>query len=152
MYQTRLDPVNVGEYLSEGGLNDEEYWNLIRYHYVRAISFENLNVEQGLRHFLTNGGFRLPGEAQRIDRLLTTFAQCFWEDNSGNALCCPFSHQDTVYLLAFAVIMLNTDLHKADAGNTSSRKRKKMTKLEFMNNLRGVDSASDLNKEVRNAT
>jgi len=147
VYQSRLDPVNLGDYLSEGGLNDEEYWNLIRYQYVRAISFENLNVEQGLRHFLTNGGFRLPGEAQRIDRLLTTFAQCFWEDNSGNVECCPFSHQDTVYLLAFAVIMLNTDLHKADAGKNSSRKRKKMTKLEFMNNLRGVDSASDLNKD-----
>ena len=104
-----------------------------------------MNVEQGLRHFLTNAGFRLPGEAQKIDRLITVFAQCFWEDNAGTASC-PFSHQDTVFILSFSVIMLNTDLHKANA-NLAKKKVKKMTKQEFMNNLRGVDNSSDLSKD-----
>ena len=143
--QGRLDSTMLGDYLGEGGTSDVEYWNLIRYHYIRAISFEGMNVEQGLRHFLTSAGFRLPGEAQKIDRLITVFAQCFWEDNAGTA-CCPFSHQDTVFILAFSVIMLNTDLHKANV-DTGRKQRKKMTKAEFMNNLRGVDNSSDLSKD-----
>ena len=109
-----------------------------------------MNVEGGLRHFLTNCGFRLPGEAQKIDRLITTFSQCFWEDNSGTA-CCPFSHQDTVFLLAFAVIMLNTDLHRANV-DQGRKKRKKMTKTEFLNNLRGVDNSADLSKDYLSNT
>ncbi|GMI09374.1 hypothetical protein TrLO_g6817 [Triparma laevis f. longispina] len=150
MYQTSLDATILGDYLGEGGRGDEEYWNLIRYHYVRAISFEGMNVEGGLRHFLTNCGFRLPGEAQKIDRLITTFSQCFWEDNSGTS-CCPFSHQDTVFLLAFAVIMLNTDLHRANRPG-ERKKPKKMTKTEFLNNLRGVDPGGDLSKDYLSNT
>ncbi len=30
---------------------------------------------------LTKGGFRLPGEAQKIDRLTQAFAIAFYEDN-----------------------------------------------------------------------
>lgn len=61
---------------------------------------------------------------------------------------CPFQDQDTVFLLAFAIIMLNTDLHKSNASSSSSRKqRKKMTKLEFLNNLRGVDVNEDISKD-----
>ena len=142
MYQTSLDDVLLGDYLGEGGVGskEEEYWNLVRYHYVRAVSFESLNVEQGLRHYLTSCGFRLPGESQKIDRLMSTFAHCFWEDNSGDSECCPFHHQDTIYLLAFAIIMLNTDLHKMSVDNKRSSRRK-MNKAEFMKNLRGVDTS-----------
>jgi Sec7-like guanine-nucleotide exchange factor len=74
MYQTSLDTVLLGDYLGEGGVGtkEEEYWNLVRYHYVRAVSFESMDVEQGLRYFLTSCGFRLPGESQKIDRLMST--------------------------------------------------------------------------------
>jgi acyl-CoA-binding protein len=142
MYQTSLDDALLGDYLGEGGVGskEEEYWNLVRYHYVRAVSFEGLDVEQGLRHYLTSCGFRLPGESQKIDRLMSTFAHCFWEDNSGDSDCCPFSHQDTIYLLAFAIIMLNTDLHKMSV-DTKRSSRRKMNKAEFMKNLRGVDTS-----------
>ena len=92
-----------------------------------------------LRHFLTNCGFRLPGEAQRIDRIMSTFAKCYFEDNAGDSQRCPFKYEDTVYLISFAIIMLNTDLHKPS--------RKKMTKGEFINNLRGVEQGEDIPKE-----
>mmetsp|Transcript_28430 Transcript_28430/g.34635 ORF Transcript_28430/g.34635 Transcript_28430/m.34635 type:complete len:1081 (-) Transcript_28430:82-3324(-) len=154
-----LDSAVLGDYLGEGGhAGDGEFWNQLRYHYVRAISFVGMNVEEGLRHFLTRSGFRLPGEAQKIDRIITTFSQCFWEDNAGDHTRCPFRHQDTVFLLSFAIIMLNTDLHKSGSSSavttalpslnsSSKRHRKKMTKQEFTNNLRGVDNAEDLSKD-----
>ena len=111
-------------------------------------------MNESLRHFLTNCGFRLPGEAQKIDRIMDTFAQCYWEDNAGDHGRCPYSNKDTVFLIAFAIIMLNTDLHKTSNFTTLSGKsiskhkqRKKMTKSEFLNNLRGVDNSEDIPRE-----
>lgn len=99
-----------------------------------------------LRHLLTQGGFRLPGEAQQIDRLISTFSQCYWEDNAGDSVHCPFEDQDTVFLLSFAIIMLNTDLHKShDSNGNKKRQTKKMTQVEFINNLRGVAKGEDIN-------
>ena len=102
-----------------------------------------------LRHLLTNCGFRLPGEAQEIDRIITTFAQCYWEDNAGDQYRCPLQHQDSVFLLSYAIIMLNTDLHKTSRSSSSIiRKRpKNMTKSEFIANLRGVIRFEELASE-----
>lgn len=94
---------------------------------------------------MTTSGFRLPGEAQRIDRIVDTFAQCFFEDNAGDHQRCPFKDQDTVYLLVFAIIMLNTDLHKNDSN--ARRATKSMTKTEFTNNLRGAIINEGFSKE-----
>ena len=51
-------------------------------------------------------GFRLPGEAQKIDRLMEKFAERF-------VSCNPdiFKSADVAYVLAYSVIMLNTDAH-----------------------------------------
>jgi hypothetical protein len=150
IHRTELRPADLGKYLGDGGSDgsETEYWNLIRFSYIRAISFVGMTVEQGLRHLLTNGGFRLPGEAQQVDRLITTFAQCYWEDNAGDQVHCPFQDQDTVFLLSFAIIMLNTDLHKSNpATATKKHQRKRMTKPEFLTNLRGVANSDELNQE-----
>lgn len=103
-------------------------------------------VDYRLRHFLTCCGFRLPGEAQRVDRIMTTFAKCYYEDNAGDSQRCPFKHEDTVYLLSFAIIMLNTDLHKS-ASSQSRPPRKKMNKTEFINNLRGAEQGEEISRE-----
>jgi hypothetical protein len=166
IHKDDLKPSDLGRYLGESGTDgsDTEYWNLIRFNYIRAHSFVGMGAEQGyvelsdqyckcmsvvsnnfllsvrLRHLLTNCGFQLPGEAQQIDRIMCTFAQCYWEDNAGDNLLCPFQDQDTVFLLSFAIIMLNTDLHKAYDPPSHGRKkdRKRMTKTEFLTNMRGA--------------
>jgi len=85
---------------------------------------------------------------------MTTFSQCYWEDNAGDHGRCPFQDQDTVFLISFAIIMLNTDLHKVSMFEAPKgrpvpkhKQRKKMTKPEFLNNLRGVDNSEDLSRE-----
>lgn len=102
-----------------------------------------------LRQFVTSCGFHLPGEAQRIDRIISTFAQCFWEDNAGDRVNCPFYHQDTVCLLAFSIIMLNTDLHKAtgESSAKSGRKVRRMSRDEFVDNLKRALPSEELPKE-----
>ncbi|CAN0279752.1 unnamed protein product, partial [Ectocarpus fasciculatus] len=88
---------------------------------------------------LSRGGFclrRLPGESQKVDRLVSSFAECYVADNRDNPTC-PFTNADTPFILSFAIIMLNTDLHRANAG-TGRRRRRRMTKEDFISNLRGV--------------
>ena len=84
---------------------------------------------------------------------MSTFAQCYWEDNAGDHTKCPFKDQDTVFLLSFAIIMLNTDLHKSmpagksKSSGSSKHARKQITKAEFLKNFSGVESGEDLNKD-----
>jgi len=151
VHQHSLPPHILGDFLGEGSDSISDHWDMIRYHYVRAISFVDLNVEEALRHFLQHCGFHLPGEAQRIERIIATFAQTYFEDNVGDYGRCPFQQQDTVFLLAYAIIMLNTDLHKApDTKNHNGRKRKKMTQQEFRDNLKRAVPGEELPKDYVN--
>ena len=60
--------------------------------------------DQSLREF--QSAFRMPGEAQKIDRILNAFgSQYYLSDTS------TFGNEDAVYVLAFSCIMLNSDLH-----------------------------------------
>ncbi|RZR78841.1 hypothetical protein BHM03_00004390 [Ensete ventricosum] len=58
-----------------------------------SLKFSGLEFDTAIREFLK--GFRLPGEAQKIDRIMEKFAERY----------------NTAYVLAYAVIMLNTDAH-----------------------------------------
>ena len=50
--------------------------------------------------------FRLPGEAQKINRIMESFGRHYHAQ-------CPtaFANADAVYVLAYSVIILNTDQH-----------------------------------------
>ncbi|GMF38798.1 unnamed protein product [Phytophthora fragariaefolia] len=121
----------IGDYLGEG---DEDFKVQVRLTYVRAISFKGMTLVESLRHFLTNGGFRLPGEAQKIERMVEAFAQCHWDDSPA------FSSADTAMIIAYSIIMLNTDLHNPNV------KKNKMSKEQFVKNNRGIDNGNDLPK------
>ena len=60
------------------------------------------------RRFLS--GFRLPGEAQKIDRLMEKFAERYVSCNQE-----AFKSADVAYVLAYSVVMLNTDAHNPQA-------------------------------------
>ena len=56
---------------------NETFNKEVMYSYVDQIDFTSLVFVPALRKFL--GGFRLPGEAQKIDRLMEKFAACYIE-------------------------------------------------------------------------
>ena len=85
-------------------------------------------MDVALRKFQCH--FRMPGEAQKIERLMEAFAERYCESNSDQAK--RFKSTDTVFLLAFAIIMLNTDLH-----NVSVKAERKMKVEDFIKNMRG---------------
>ena len=146
VYKNSLDPSAIGEFLGEGGRTPAEvdYWSQIRFRYTRAVSFVEMDLEPALRLYLTGCGFRLPGEAQKVDRFVEVFVKVFWQDNSGTPHC-PFSHPDTVHLVTYAIIMLNTDHHRANLSKTKARS--KMTRDQFVLNLRGADKDRDIDSD-----
>jgi Sec7 domain len=77
--------------------------------------------------------------------MVSTFSQIYFEDNAGDNDRCPFQDHDIIYMMVFAMIMLNTDLHKADF--VSGKGQRKMTKAEFVSNLRGAMQGESVSKE-----
>ncbi|KAG9400237.1 Cytohesin-1 [Aphanomyces cochlioides] len=118
-----LDKDKIGEYL--GG--DDSFGLQVLAAFAQSFEFGNKPFELCLREFLSK--FRLPGESQKIDRVMEAFAKAFHAKNPT-----MFTNHDVVYILAFSTIMLNTDLH-----NPSMNNRKRMTKEEFVRNNRGID-------------
>jgi cytohesin len=96
--------------------------------------FDQQTFDQALRAYLWS--FRLPGESQKIDRMMETFAIRFCECNPG-----LFHHTDGGYVLAFATIMLNTSLHNPSVAHKPSLQ-------EFVSMNRGIDDGHDVPREL----
>uniref|UniRef100_A0A8D2ZKJ8 ADP-ribosylation factor guanine nucleotide-exchange factor 2 (brefeldin A-inhibited) n=1 Tax=Scophthalmus maximus TaxID=52904 RepID=A0A8D2ZKJ8_SCOMX len=129
--EDRLDTTQVGEYLGENIKFNIE----VMYCYVDQLDFLGRDFVSALRAFLE--GFRLPGEAQKIDRLMEKFAARYLECNQGQTL---FASADTAYVLAYSIIMLTTDLHSPQVKN-------KMTKEQYIKMNRGINDSKDLPEE-----
>lgn len=105
------------------------------YSYVDLFDFSGMTIVQALRKQLDN--FRLPGEAQKVDRIMEKFASRYFE-------CCnvnEFTSADTLYTLSYSIIMLATDLHSVHI-------KKKMTKEEYIKLNRGINGAENLSNQL----
>uniref|UniRef100_A0A8C0FGS4 ADP ribosylation factor guanine nucleotide exchange factor 2 n=1 Tax=Bubo bubo TaxID=30461 RepID=A0A8C0FGS4_BUBBB len=126
--EERLCSTQVGEFLGESNKFNKE----VMYAYVDQLDFCGKDFVSALRIFLE--GFRLPGEAQKIDRLMEKFAARYIECNQRQTL---FASADTAYVLAYSIIMLTTDLHSPQVKN-------KMTKDQYIKMNRGINDSKDL--------
>ncbi|XP_076147024.1 brefeldin A-inhibited guanine nucleotide-exchange protein 1 isoform X6 [Alosa pseudoharengus] len=133
--EDRLDSTQVGEFLGDNDRFNKE----VMYAYVDQMDFQGKDFVSALRLFLE--GFRLPGEAQKIDRLMEKFAARYLECNQGQTL---FASADTAYVLAYSIIMLTTDLHSPQVKN-------KMTKEQYIKMNRGINDSKDLPEEYLSA-
>ncbi|CAB1335935.1 unnamed protein product, partial [Coregonus sp. 'balchen'] len=131
--EERLDTTQVGEYLGENMRFNKE----VMYSYVDLLDFCGRDFVSALRAFLE--GFRLPGEAQKIDRLMEKFAARYLECNQGQT---EFASADTAYVLAYSIIMLTTDLHSPQVKN-------KMTKEQYIKMNRGINDSIANEKQRR---
>ncbi|EFN54845.1 hypothetical protein CHLNCDRAFT_35815 [Chlorella variabilis] len=129
-----LNKTLIGDYLGE-----RDDFNLgVMHCYVDALDFAGMEFDEAIsRQFLS--GFRLPGEAQKIDRLMEKFAERFLSCNPES-----FKSADVAYVLAYSVIMLNTDAHNNQVKN-------KMSKADFLRNNRGINDGGDLAQECMEA-
>ncbi|KAG8096800.1 hypothetical protein GUJ93_ZPchr0013g34493 [Zizania palustris] len=128
-----LNKTMIGDYLGER----EDLSLKVMHAYVDSFDFQVMEFDEAIRAFLQ--GFRLPGEAQKIDRIMEKFAERYCKCNPK-----AFSSADTAYVLAYSVIMLNTDAHNPMVKN-------KMSPEDFIRNNREspMETSDDLIKHMQ---
>eukprot|EP01133_Synstelium_polycarpum_P007226 gene7226-8395_t len=123
-----LNKKSIGDYLG-----DSDQFSISTLEaFIARFNFQDLDFDMALRQLLYC--FRLPGEAQKIDRIVQKFANQFYQDNIKSGI---FEDPDAVYILAFAIILLNTDGHSPAIKPT-------MTKPKFIKSLARINNGKDL--------
>ena len=112
-----LEGIKIGDFLSR-----PENQSILKAYY-REIDLRK-PILPALRAAL-GGRMTLPQDSDSIDRTVEQFAVVYLEQNPGTKL-----DFDSIHLLCFSIIMLNTDLH-------APRIPRRMTHLDFINNIRG---------------
>ena len=113
-----LMSTRVGEFLAKK--ENEE---------ILAAYFQQVDLQypfvEALRMAL-GGSLHLPGEGEDIDRIVQTWARCYVMRNPKCGM-----DGDQAYILAFACVLLNSDLHNPVV-------KRRMTVDEFIGNVRGA--------------
>ena len=125
-----LEKETLGEFLGD----PKEFMVDVLKAYCGTFNFTGVTLDKALRSFLD--GFKLPGEAQKISRILEVFAARYHEANPG-----AVADADSAYVLSYSIIMLNTDQHNPQVKN-------KMTLEQFVRNNRGTNGGSDWPRET----
>lgn len=114
---------------------DDSFNLLVLKLYAKIFDFRGKGFTDAIRAYLAS--FRLPGEAQKIDRILEAFAESYFETKTSSPQKSGVKSgvewtgsASTFHILAFSTIMLNTDAH-----NPAMAKRDKMTKEQFVKYL-----------------
>ena len=131
---SRVNKKVLGDFLSKKG-NDE-----ILKAFIDRFDFTGKRVDDALRVLLET--FRLPGESALIERIISVFADkyCSSEVPEGVA------NQEAVFVLTYAILMLNTDQH-----NPNFKNQARMSYVDFARNLRGVNNGQDFATEYLQA-
>ncbi|GAA5889769.1 hypothetical protein JCM6882_004317 [Rhodosporidiobolus microsporus] len=105
--------------------------------FMMVVDFKGKIICDALRELLE--GFRLPGESQQIARITETFAEVYFATQPPE-----IKSQDAVYVLAYSIIMLNTDQHNPQV-------QKRMDLDAYSRNLRGVNDGENFDPEYLRA-
>jgi len=115
-----LSPIAIGEFLAHQDPKNREFASC----FFASMDFAGMTLDCALRQASIRICF--PGEAQKVDRLISAFARAYSESNPGISM-----DEDTVAITSYAILMLNSDLHNDGV-------RKKMSCLEFISNTQKV--------------
>lgn len=125
----RINKKVLGEFLAAP--QNPEYLDL----FIKSFNFENKSLDEAMRDLCTE--IRLPGESQQIERIMEKFAERYCEFKSNTEFV---ADKDAAFILSYAVIMLNTDLHNPQV-------KSHMTNEEFSRNLRKMNAGEDFSPE-----
>lgn len=131
LYADGLNKARIGEYLGSGGQT-----HIATMHaFVDLMDFKDLHFLTALRRFLQT--FRLPGEAQMIDRFMLKFAERYVMGNPG-----VFATADSAYIFAYSIVLLNTDAHNPQV-------KHRMSLQDFIRNNQGIDAGNSLSDDYQ---
>uniref|UniRef100_J3LV97 SEC7 domain-containing protein n=1 Tax=Oryza brachyantha TaxID=4533 RepID=J3LV97_ORYBR len=129
-YSPGLDKNKIGEFLGD----PEEFSLKVLKEFTETFDFTGVILDTALRTYLET--FRLPGESQKIQRILEAFSERFYEQQTTEV----FATKDAAFILCYSLIMLNTDLHNPQV-------KKKMSEEDFIRNNRAINAGKDLPRE-----
>ena len=90
-----LSKTEIGDYLGE----DKALCKNVLYAFVDSFNFNGKGLVESLKELLST--FRLPGEGQKVDRIMEKFGEKYVLDSPE-----AFQSAECVYLLSYAIIML----------------------------------------------
>lgn len=126
-----LSKAAIGEVLGER----DDFYEDIRTDFCNTFDFTGLRFDIALRLFMD--AFRPPGEGQKIDRIVQSFGKKYYQQVPNSGL----KSADAAYVLAFSVIMLNTDLH-------NTQNKRKMTLEDFARINRNTNEGEPMPHEL----
>ncbi|XP_057962096.1 ARF guanine-nucleotide exchange factor GNL2-like [Malania oleifera] len=129
-YTPRLDKKMIGDYLGDPA----EFNIQVLKEFTGTFDFSGMILDIALRNFLET--FRLPGESQKIQRILEAFSERFYDQQPTEL----FASKDAMFIFCYSLIMLNTDQHNPQV-------KKKMTEEDFIRNNRAINGGKDLPRE-----
>ncbi|PBP20733.1 Sec7 domain-containing protein [Diplocarpon rosae] len=122
----RISKKQFGEFISKKG-NES-----ILEAFISTFNFDGKRVDEALREVVES--CRLPGESALIERIVTVFAEHYHNSKIPE----PMANPDAIFVLTYAILMLNTDSYNPNLKNAS-----RMTVEQFGNNLRGVNGGAN---------
>lgn len=123
---SRISKKVLGDFLSKKGSE------LMLEAFLNCFDFTSKRVDEALRELLE--AFRLPGESALIERIITSFSERYCSQSTPEGV----ANKDAVFVLTYAIIMLNTDQH-----NPNLKSQNRMSYNDFARNLRGVNGGQD---------
>eukprot|EP00118_Oscarella_pearsei_P026459 m.309936 g.309936 ORF g.309936 m.309936 type:complete len:1642 (+) comp48637_c0_seq1:73-4998(+) len=123
----------IGDYL--GDRRNEEVLKA----FVKSFHVKGVKIHETIRVFLES--FRLPGESPIISRILEHFSDHWLGVNKGSKLGESFANTDAVFILCYAIILLNVDQH-------NPQNKKPMTVEQFIRNQRGLNEKEDFDANM----
>jgi len=111
----------LGDYL--GHKNNEPVLRA----FVRQFDFGGRRIDEALRMMLES--FRLPGESQMIERVMSSFAAVYMTTAPPE-----IKHEDAAFVLSYSIVMLNTDqVRDARAGARAENRNPRAAALAVPN-------------------
>ncbi|KAI8903041.1 hypothetical protein EDD86DRAFT_250662 [Gorgonomyces haynaldii] len=129
-HTSNLSKKIIGEYLAKPNHVD------VLQVFASLYDFTGRRIDEAMRLFLEK--FRIPGEAQQIDRIMSAFSETYYKtvkDDPDREI----STEDATGVLAFSIIMLNTDQHNPQI-------RRPMSFQDYCRNVRGLNNGVDFSQ------
>ncbi|GMI44056.1 hypothetical protein TrCOL_g2864 [Triparma columacea] len=171
--QGGVDKTKLGEYLSKGPAEKYPFNAAVLEHYSACFDFSKLTFDESLRVYLRK--FRMPGEAQCIDRIMEAFSQRLHEcytrggggevgrrekegepeitTGEGEAPPTPVRIREEIPQNPFRnsdaafILSFSTIMLNTDLHNENMKEEKRMKVEEFVRNNRGINDGQDLPEE-----
>ncbi|GLD73724.1 IQ motif and SEC7 domain-containing protein 2-like protein, partial [Lates japonicus] len=112
----------IGEFLGSRQQFNKDVLDCV----LDEMDFSGMDLDDALRKFQAQ--IKVQGEAQRVERLVEAFSQRYCVCNP--VLIRQFQNPDTIFILAFAIILLNTDMYSPNV-----KPERKMKLEDFIKNL-----------------